>query len=45
MIKTRNGGEEGENQKLFLEIKFNSDDDLSSNKIPKLHVLTVIIRK
>ena len=27
-----------------MEIKFNSDDNLSLNKILKLHMLTVIVR-
>ena len=34
----------GEFRKDFMKIKFNSDDNLSLNKILKLHNLTVIVR-
>ena len=34
----------GEHEKDFMKIKFNSDDNLPSNEVLKLHTLTVIIR-
>ena len=44
MIKTINGGEASEDDKDFMKIKFESDDDLSLGRILKLHMLTVIVR-
>ena len=38
------GHEPGEYGKDLMKIKFNSDDNLSLNKILKLHMLTVIVR-
>ena len=43
-IKIINGGESGEYEKDYLKIKFNSDDNLTLNKILMLHMLTVIAR-
>ena len=34
----------GEYGKDFMKIKFNSDDNLSLNKLLKLHLLTIIVR-
>ena len=34
----------GEYEKDFLKIKFNSDDNLSLNKILELHNMTIVIR-
>ena len=31
-------------EKIFMKIKFNSDDNLPLNKILELHNLTVIVR-
>ena len=44
MIKTINGGKASEDDKDFMKIKFESDDDLSLGRILKLHMLTVIVR-
>ena len=44
LIKTINGGEAGEYEKDFMEIIFNSDNNVPLNKILKLHMLTVIVR-
>ena len=48
-IQTINAGKSGEcnsieYEKNYTKIKFNLDDDLSLNKIPKLHNLTIIVR-
>ena len=43
-IQKINSGKFGEHEKDFTRIKFNSDDDLSLNKILKLHNVTVIVR-
>ena len=43
-IQTINPGKFGEYEKDYMGVKFNSDDDLASNKILKLHNLTVIVR-
>ena len=34
----------GEYGKYYMKIKFNSDDNLSLNKLLKLHMLTIIVR-
>ena len=34
----------GEYEKYFMKIRFESNDDLPLNKIPKLHMLTVIVK-
>ena len=34
----------GEYGKDFMKIKFNSDDNLSLNKLLKLHLLTIIVK-
>ena len=34
----------GEYEKVFMKIKFNSDDNLLLNKILKLHNMTIVIR-
>ena len=39
-----NGGEAGEHEKEYMEIRFNLDDNLPLNKILKLHMLTGIVR-
>ena len=44
LTKTINGDGAGGYGKDFMKIKFNSDDNLSLNKILKLHMLTVIVR-
>ena len=41
LIKTINGGEEGEYEKDFMKIKFNSDDNFSLNKALKLKTLNI----
>ena len=41
LIKTINGGEEGEYEKDFMKIKFNSDDNFSLNKALKLTTLII----
>ena len=43
-IKTINGGKENHYEKDYMEIKFNSDDDLPLNKALKFHNMTTIIR-
>ena len=43
-IKTINGVKSGEYGKDYMKIKFSSDGNLPLNKIPKLHMLTVIVR-
>ena len=44
LIKTINGSKNGEYEKGFTKIRFQSDDNLPLNKILKLHILTVIVR-
>ena len=44
LIKKINEGKKVEHEKDFIKIKFNSDDNLSLNKMLKLHMLTVIDR-
>ena len=41
LIKTINGGEEGEYEKDFMKIKFNSNDNFSLNKALKLTTLII----
>ena len=43
-IKMIDNGSVGEYSRLFLKIKFDSDDNLPLNKILKFRVLTIIIR-
>ena len=43
-IQRINADKSGEYKKDYIKIKFNSDDDLPLNKIPKLHMLTIIVR-
>ena len=43
-IQTINADKSGEYDKDYMKIKFNSDDHLPLNKIPKLHMLTIIVR-
>ena len=43
-MPTINSGKSGEYEKYYMEIKFNSDDNLPLNRILKLHMLTVIGR-
>ena len=42
-MKTINGGKEGEYDKNFMAIKFDTDDDLPLNKPLKLRTLTIIV--
>ena len=44
LIETINEDRKGEYEKDFMKTKFNSDDNLSLNKMLKLHMLTVIVR-
>ena len=39
-----NGSKRGEYEKDDMKIKFNSTDNLSLNKILKLHNLTIVVR-
>ena len=39
-----NSIESDEYEKYYMKIKFNSDDNLYSNKILKLHNLTIVVR-
>ena len=43
-IEIINSGKQGEFGKSFIEIKFNTDGDLSLNKPLKFHLLTIIVR-
>ena len=43
-IRTINVDKSGEYEKDYMKIEFDSDDDLPSNKIPKLHNLKIIVR-
>ena len=43
-IQTINAGKSGEYEKDYMNIKFNSDDDLPLNKMLKPHMLTIIVR-
>ena len=43
-IETRNVGKKDEYSKDFMKIKFNTDDNLPSNKPLKLYLLTIIVR-
>ena len=43
-IKTINGGKGYDNEKDYMKIKFNSDDNLPLNKPLKFHAVTIIIR-
>ena len=43
-IQTINAGRSGENDKDYMKIKFNSDDDLALNKMLNLHMLIIIAR-
>ena len=43
LIKTINGVEAGEQGKVFMKIKLNSDENLPLNKILKLHDLTIVV--
>ena len=43
-IKTINGGKENDYGKDYMEIKFNSDDDLRLEKPLKFHAIFIIIR-
>ena len=43
-IQAINTNKSGEYEKDYMGIKFNSDDDLPLNKIPRLHMLTIIVR-
>ena len=44
LIYTINDDKSGEYEKDFMKIKFNSDDNLSLNKLLELHMLTVLFR-
>ena len=43
-IKAINSGKENDYQKVYMKIKFNSDDDLPLNKSVKFHAMTIIFR-
>ena len=43
-IKGINGGKEKDYRKDYVEIKFNSDDDLPLNKPLKFHAMAITIR-
>ena len=43
-IQTINSDKTSEYEKDYMRIKFNSHDDLPLNKIPKLYMLTIIVR-
>ena len=43
-IQTINADKYGEYDKDYMKIKFTSDDDLTLNKILKLHMLTITVR-
>ena len=43
-IKTINGSKENNYEKDYMEIKFNSDNDLPLKKSLKFHAMTIIIR-
>ena len=43
-LKAINGGKENDYGKDYMEIKFNSDDDLPLNKPLEFHLITIIIR-
>ena len=43
-IETINGGKEGKYDEDFMKIKFDTDDDLSLNKLLKLYMLTIVVR-
>ena len=42
-IETINGSKEGEYEKYFMKIKFDTDDNLPLSKTLKLHNMTIII--
>ena len=44
LIETINEDKQGEYEKDFLKIKFNSDDNLHLNKMLKIHMLIIIVR-
>ena len=44
LIEKINEGEKSEYVKDFMKIKYNIDDNLSLNKMPKIHMLTIIVR-
>ena len=44
LIETINDVEKSEYEKDFMKIKYNLDDNLPLNKMPKLHMLKVIVR-
>ena len=44
-IETINGSKKGEYGKDFTKIKFNTYDNLPLNKLLKLHMLTIVLRR
>ena len=44
LIKTINGGKEGEYGKDFMKIRFESDENLLLGRILKFRMLTVVVR-
>ena len=44
LIETINDVEKSEYEIDFMKIKYNIDDNLPLNKMPKLHMLKVIVR-
>ena len=43
LIETINGGKKNKYEKDFMKIRLESDDNLPLDKIPKLHMLAVIV--
>ena len=43
-IEIINGGKKTEYAKDFINIKFDSDDDLPLNKLLKFHALTIVVK-
>ena len=44
LLRQKKEGKKGEYEKDFMKIKINSDDNLSLNKMLKLHLLRLIVR-
>ena len=43
-IETIIGSKKGEYEKAFMDIKFNSDNNLPLNEILKIHITTIVVR-
>ena len=44
LIETKNKDKKDEYGKDFIKVEFNSDGNLTLNEMPKLYMLTVIVR-